>query len=209
MYSREILEAVFTCQELRRPLKLMLLYFARYAQPDGSEIWPGEETAAHDLCCTTRTIRRDTKRLIDDEWLLPDGKKGYTNRYKVNRVKLGLPEKPPTPKPRKAETEKPPAQEDGQNEHESTGQTGQENGAKPVDPMQRFMERTAQRLGSYSRMKRSKNPDAHLWEPEQEDVAAFLREYRAMQNRLDDNTKLYEFAANFAESILLEKGVLR
>ncbi len=51
--------------------------------------------------------------LTEDKWLLPDGKKGYLNKYKVNRAKLGLPDIPATPRkfPKRNELvaeEKPP-----------------------------------------------------------------------------------------------------
>ncbi len=134
MYSREILEAIFTCQELNtRPLKLTLLYLARYAQPDGSQIWPGEIVAAHDLCIGVRQFERDMRRLVEGQWLLPDGKKGYVNKYKVNREKLGLPATPPKPKIRGRTVLEPIPEKpeenisNGRNEHKPPEKTGQEN----------------------------------------------------------------------------------
>ncbi len=135
MYNREILEALYECADPEMTLtrKAVLIYFAKFAQPDGSGIHPGVTLASLQLNCNEKTIDRALSWAISSGYFLADGKLRYVNKYKISRTKLGLPATPPKPKIR-AKTVLEPIPEkpeenisNGRNEHKPPEKTGQEN----------------------------------------------------------------------------------
>jgi len=201
MYNREILEAVMKL-DMKRPIKLTFLAFARFARADGREIWPGYEAIAAELRCSERQIKRDMAHLIADGWLIPDGKLGYTNRYRVDRAKLGLPEVPLE----KAKIRGKVVLEPTPPAPPMPGLTGGE--ASPEEKMYRNMQRIKQRLGSYWRLRTAKSKDAWLQQPSRDELSVFVREYRAMVNRLDGQAREFEVESFYAETILREEGAM-
>ena len=212
MYNKGILEAIFKA-DLPRPLKLTFLSFARYARSDGREIWPGNEAIAQDLHCSELTIKRDTKRLLDGGWLLPDGKKGYTNRYWINMTKLGLPDTPLAQKPKirgKIHLEKPlDGLAEGAFEHEIRPNPANLDAFTTATGLTLArMDALKRKIHSFWVMRQAGNPSARLSEPSRDELKAFVQGYKTLVISLDPRAGAYEIEAVRAETLLVEKGIL-
>ncbi len=211
-----VIPAIWKLEDMPFGARAVLTYFVLHMDRRGENMRPGVELCAKELNCHTRTVIRWLKWLVANKFLISTGKFGYTDSYRLNLTLLGivLVEESPAQNgnrgniPKKVTLKKPPiSDEEDDFEHDSPEKTGQENGHAPENSMRRGMDKLKQRIGSYWRLKQIKSPDAFAIEPEKEELAAFLREYRAMQGRLED-TRAYELEANYAELILREKGVL-
>lgn len=103
MYNREILDAIYACRDGEMNMTRCAVYvcLAKYAQDDGTGIFPGIDLIASHAKCHEKTVRRVIAWLLSNGYLIADGTVGYhVNRYKIGMGKLGLEVKEAANKPK-------------------------------------------------------------------------------------------------------------
>jgi hypothetical protein len=71
-------------RDISLPERAMLNTLARYANPDGSNVYPGQKLLMSILGIKEREIRNLLNSLKGKGYVVPDGKYGYSNRYRLN-----------------------------------------------------------------------------------------------------------------------------
>ena len=61
----------------------LLQVMSRFADDDGCNVYPANSTVAKELGVSRETVNRKIGQAVRDGWLLPDGKRGRTVRYRL------------------------------------------------------------------------------------------------------------------------------